>query len=149
MTENVNDISLDKRDVKDQLGEADLKGLIVSRWKTEQINFYNIRIRVTKKALGTDNFIAGHSVRGIAGTAKAGIGSMETEWTELSETSGPEIITDDGKNTITNWIRGDTVASFEWIAYGSGTTIFNKLQTALTTEIRRVQTFQGGLQDES
>jgi hypothetical protein len=136
----------DKQKVKDQLGDRAENQLTVSKWRTEQLNVYNVRVQISKIPIGTA-FIIGHSINGKIGTQTPqnviGEGTLG-EWEVISETAGPEKITDAGIQAIVNWLNADTVAAFNYVAYGSGTTDFAVTQTALTTETDRVVASNGG-----
>lgn len=149
MTEDFVDSIVDKRRIKDQLGGRDDTQIVMNRWKNEQLNIYNIRIKISKKAMG-NGFVIGHSTNSILGTTVpqiyigAGTIGNETEWTLLSETPGPELITDSGKNLLARFIKGDSVDHFNYIAYGTGTTAFNINQTDMVSETKRIKTFGAG-----
>ena len=131
----------DKKRVKDQLGDADTVKLAVSKWKTEKLTIYNMRIRVSEVGIGTA-FILGHSTNAQLGNDTLGAGTLGT-WKVVSETSGAEQITDVGKEEVIKWLKGETATHFTHTAIGSGTTDFNVSQTVLVTEHNRKENFTG------
>lgn len=137
----------DKQKIKDQLGTRDTVYISLSKRKTEQLNLYNVRVRVKERTLGTA-FILGHSVNGLLGTQSPqpvlGTGTMNA-WKIISETSGPEKITDAGIAHMISFLKGDSPNYFDYIAYGTGTTDFAVTQTTLVTETKRIQAFVGDI----
>lgn len=142
MTETFNDSLMDKKRVKDQLGKADTTVLALSKWTTETLNVYNMRVRVWEKVYN-DSFVLGHTTKGVLGTAK--LGDRSDAWKIISETGGAEQLTETGKEVIIRFIKGDTLAHFNYVAYGTDSTTFNVNQTSLVTETKRGLTFQGAL----
>lgn len=140
MVEDFVDSIMDKKRIKDQLGKADTVILAVSKWNTERLNLYSMRIRVSSKKYN-NSFVLDHATRGELNVDR--LGDNSEVWKVIRETGGVEKITDAGKELIVKWIKGDTVLHFNYIGYGTDSTDFNINQTTLGTETKRNQTFQG------